>query len=141
MTIYFSIGTHMPISPHQLNNVLRVYGDQLCQTRISKQPAGADAGEPQRIGISAKTRREAIIDGIASNIIKRITQSKSHDKPAAAVFENLENEHGKPASIHKDRRSKLIFKEIDGNAETINSLSFEDSTFITHKLRNITNKK
>ena len=124
----------MPISPHQVNNVLRVYGDQLCQTRISKQPAAVDADESQMIGISAKTRREAIIDGIASNIIKRITQSESHDKAEAAVFENVENEHDKPAPIFKDSRGKIIFKEIDGNTETVNSLSLEDSKFLTHKL-------
>jgi hypothetical protein len=128
----------MPISPHQVNNVLRVYGDQLCQTRISKQPADAGAGEHQKIGISAKTRREAIIDGIASNIIKRITQSGFHDKAAPAACENLENEQGNPASFPKDRPGKIIFKEIDGNAETINSLSLEDSKFLTHKLSIIT---
>ncbi len=130
----------MPISPHQVNNVLRVYGDQLRQTRITKQPAGVDTDEPQRIGISAKTRREAIIDGIAANIIKRITQSESHNKTAAAVFGNLENEHEKPATIRKDRPRRLIFKEIDGNAETVNSLSLKDSKLLTQKLSIITQK-
>lgn len=130
----------MPISPHQVNNVLRVYGDQLCQTRISKPSAGNDAGEPQRIGVSAKTRREAIIDAIAENIIKRITQSESHDNASAASIENLENEHGKPASSHKNLRSGLIFKEIDGNAETVSSLSLEDSKFLTQKMSIITRK-
>ena len=34
-----------------------------------------------------------------------------------------------------DRLNKLIFKEIDGNDETINSLSIENSKFLTNKLK------
>jgi hypothetical protein len=138
ITIYCRICTNMPVSPHQVNNVLRVYGDQLCQGKISNQPENADAGEPDRISISAKTRRETIIDGIASNIIKRIAQSEPHDKVETEVFKNLESELGEPAAIHEDRRNKLIFKEIDENAEFINSLSIEDSKFLIDKLRVIT---
>jgi len=129
---------NMLISPHQVNNVLRVYGDQLCQSRISNQPEGTDGREPVRISISPKTRRETIIDGIASNIIKRITQSEPHDTATTKGFKHLESEHAKPATIHENRRDKLIFKEIDGNTETINSLSIEKSKFLRHKLRVIT---
>jgi hypothetical protein len=128
----------MPISPHQVNNVLRVYGDQLCQGGISDQLEHTDAGEAGRISISAKTRRKTIIDDITSNIIKRITQSGAHDKAGAAVVKNFESEHENPSPIHEDRLSKLIFKEIDGNAETINSLSIEDSKFLVNKLRIVT---
>ena len=125
----------MPISPHQVNNVLRVYGDKLRQSRISNKLEDTDAGEPERISISAKTRRETIIDGITSNIIKRITQSGAYNKAGAKVLEGIESEHEKPSAIHENRRNKLIFKRIDGNAETINSLSIEDSKFLMHKLR------
>jgi hypothetical protein len=128
----------MLISPHQVNNVLRVYGDQLCQSRISNEPECADVKEPERISISAKTRRETIIDDIASNIIKKITQSEPHDTAETGVFQNLESEHDTPATIHEDRRNKIIYKEIDGNAETINSLSIEDLKFLRNKLRAIT---
>jgi hypothetical protein len=55
---------HMPISAHQLNNVLRVYGDQLCQSRISEQPEFTDISGTERISISAKIRQKIIIDGI-----------------------------------------------------------------------------
>ncbi len=138
ITIYCSANMNMLISPHQVNNVLRVYGDQLCQSRISNQPEGTDGREPVRISISPKTRRETIIDGIASNIIKRITQSEPHDTAKTKGFKHLESEHAKPATIHENRRDKLIFKEIDGNTETINSLSIEKSKFLRHKLRVIT---
>ncbi len=115
----------MVISAYQVNNVLRVYGDQLRQSMISNQPEGTDTNTPDRISISAKTRRKTIIDDITSNIIERITQFGSHDNVEKEVFKKLESEHGKPLAINEDRHNKLIFKEIDGKGETINSLSIQ----------------
>ena len=45
-----------------------------------------------------------------------------------------------PEKFRQSRRSKsiLIFKEIDENSESINSLSIEDSKFFTNKLKEIT---
>jgi hypothetical protein len=124
----------MAISEHQINNVLRVYGDQLRQSMISNRIEGTDTNTPDRISISAKTRQETIIDDITSNIIERITQSGSHDNVEKEVFKKLDGEHGKPLAINEDRHNELIFKEIDGNCETINSLSIEDSKFLTNNL-------
>jgi len=124
----------MAISEHHVNNVLRVYGDQLRQSMISNQPEGTDTNTPDRISISAKTRRKTIIDDITSNIIERITQFGSHDNVEKEVFKKLESEHGKSLAINEDRHNELIFKEIDGKGETINSLSIEDSKFLTNKL-------
>ena len=124
----------MVISAYQVNNVLRVYGDQLRQSMISNQPEGTDTNTPDRISISAKTRRKTIIDDITSNIIERITQFGSHDNVEKEVFKKLESEHGKPLAINEDRHNKLIFKEIDGKGETINSLSIQDSKFLTNIL-------
>ncbi len=41
-------------------------------------------------------------------------------------------------AITGDNPNGLIFKEIDENGETINSLSIEDSIFLTNKLKEIT---
>ncbi|MDH4206170.1 MAG: hypothetical protein OEV45_11655 [Desulfobacteraceae bacterium] len=124
----------MVISAHHVNNVLRVYGDLLRQSMISIRSEDTDTNTPERISISAKTRRETIIDDIISNIIERITQFGPYDNVEKEVFKKLESEYGNPLSINEDRHNKLIFKEIDGNDETINSLSIEDSKFLTNKL-------
>ena len=124
----------MVISAYHVNNVLRVYGVQLRKGMISSRPEGTDSNTPDRIGISAKTRRDTIIDDIISNIIERITQFGPHDNTEKEVFSKLESEHGKALDINEDRHNKLIFKKIDGNDETINSLSIEDSKFLTDKL-------
>lgn len=124
----------MVISAHHINNVLRVYGDQLRQSMISDRPDGTDTNTLVRISISAKTRRETIIDDIISNIIERITQFGPYDNVEKKVFKELECKHGNPENINDNRHNKLIFKEIDGSGETINSLSIEDSKILTSKL-------
>jgi len=124
----------MLISTYHINNVLRVYGDQLRQSMISNRSADIHTNTAEGISISAKTRSKTIINDIVSNIIERITQLGPHDNIEKEVFKTLESEHKEPMTINENRHNKLIFKEIDGNAETINSLLIEDSNFSTNKL-------
>ena len=124
----------MAISAYHINNVLRVYGDQLLQSMISSRPKGTDTNAPERISISATIRRETIVDDIISNIIEKITQFGPHDNVEKEVSIKLESEHKKPSAINEDRHNKLIFKKINGNDETINSLSIEDSKFLKNNL-------
>jgi hypothetical protein len=128
----------MAISAYQINNVLRVYGEQLRQSMIYDNPEVVDTDAPEKISISAKTIRNTIIDDIASNIIKRITQSGPHDRVEKEALKKPENEHGQFGTVNDDLHNKLIFKEINGHGETINSLSIEDSKFLTNKLKEIT---
>ena len=128
----------MLITAYQVNNVLRVYGDQIRQGRVSIRQKNTEAGLPDRISISTKARRKTIIDNITTNIVDKITQYGPHDKVEKEVFEKLENEYGGHLAINGDNPNGLIFKEIDENGETINSLSIEDSNFLTKKLVEIT---
>ena len=128
----------MLITAYQVNNVLRVYGDQIRQGRVSIRQKNTDASLPDRISISTKARRKTIIDNITANIVDKITQYGPFDKVEKEVFEKLENEYGKQLAITGDNPNGLIFKEIDENGETINSLSIEDSNFLTNKLKEIT---
>ena len=123
----------MVISAHHINNVLRVYGDQLRQSMISERPEGIDTNTPERISFSAKTRQETIIDDIISHIIERITQFGPHDNVEKEVFNKLESEHGKPLTNIEGRHNELIFKEINRSGETINSFSIEDSKYFKNK--------
>ena len=128
----------MVISAYQINNVLRVYGEQLRRGRISNQHRSTDTNVPDKISISARTRRENIIDDISSNIIERITQFEPYDNVEKKLLKKLESEHEGHLTIIGDNPHKLIFKEIDENSESINSLSIEDSKFFTNKLKEIT---
>jgi hypothetical protein len=122
----------MGISAYQINNVLRVYGEQLRRGRISDRQRSIDTVAPDKISISTRARRETIIDDMTSNIIERITQFEPYD--------NVESEHEKPLTNNEGRHNEIIFKEIDVNGETVNSFSLEDAKSITNKLKETTNE-
>ena len=128
----------MIISAYQVNNVLRVYGNQLRYSKVSNQPENTDTRKPDRINISGTARRKSIIDKISSNIVDRITQHGPYEDVEKEVFKKLENEYGGNLAVTGKNPSELIFKEIDENGETINSLSINDSGFLCQKLKEIT---
>jgi hypothetical protein len=118
------------ITAYQINNVLRVYGDQLRKGMISNWHKDADPDSPDKISISAKVRRESIADDITSNIIERITQPKLNDNVENTVFKEFDSEHGESLNINESPHNELTLKEIDGNGETINSIAIEDFKFL-----------
>jgi len=128
------------ITPYQINNVLRVYGEQLRRGRILKRQRFADTNKPDKISISVKARQESIVNDITSNIIDRITHSELNDNAENTVLKKLESEHEKPLPNNAGRHYQLIFKEIDENGETINSFSVEDSKLLTNKLKETPNE-
>ena len=130
----------MIISSYQINSVLRVYGDQL---RNSRNPAKMKSDTTQmadKISISETARRKSIIDKVASDILEKITQNGPQDNVEKEVVKRFEDEYGGVVSFGEKAASELIFKEIDENGETIHSLSIKDSDFLTHRLKEITQK-
>ncbi len=128
----------MVISAYQVNNVLRVYGDQLRQGRFSSRPKTGGTRSPDMVSISAGAKRKAVIDKVASNVIERIAQYGPQENVEKEVVQKLENEYGAQLAISGKSPTDLIFKAIDEDGETINSLSIEDSQFLRHKLEEIT---
>jgi len=129
----------MVISPYQVNNVLRVYGDQLRQNRsLNRLKNNDNSGSPDKIDISVEAKRKVLIDKISSEILNKISQYGPHENVEKEVFKKLEDEYGAHLTIAKNSPSELIFKTIDENGETINSLSIEDSKFLRYKLEEIT---
>lgn len=126
------------LSVYQVNNVLRVYGDQLRHNRISSKSKNSTTPQSDKISISSEAKRKAVIDKISSNVIEKITQYGPHDNIEEEVFQKLTSEYGKNLAITQNGSTDLIFKEIDEHGETINSLSVEDSKFLRHKLEEIT---
>ena len=128
----------MVISTYQVNNILRVYGNQLRHNRISSKSNDGNVPQSDKISISVEAKRRAVIDKISSDIIEKITQYGPQDNIEEEVFKKLENEYGANLAITENTPADLIFKVIDENGETMNSLSVEDSKFLKHKLEEIT---
>jgi hypothetical protein len=128
----------MVISAYQVSNVLRVYGEQLRQERISNRNRSDVERSPDRISISPGAKRRATIDRIASTIIDRITQYGPHDHVEKEIFKKLEDEYGANLTVSPKSPSEFCFKVIDDQGETLHALSIEDSRFLKHKLKEIT---
>jgi hypothetical protein len=127
----------MAISPYQVNNVLRVYGDQLRQHSVSAAPKGGNTRLSDKISIAAEAKRKAIVDNVASNIIERITRYGPHEDVEKEVFQKFRDEYGANLAVAEEGQNDLIFKLIDENGETMSSISIEDSNFLRHKLEEI----
>lgn len=127
----------MVISAYHVNNVLRVYGDQLRQPRLSSKQKGADTRLADKISISAEAKRKTIIEKLASTITERITQYGPQEKVEKEVFQKLKDEYGANLTVAQEGQNDLVFKVIDENGETLNSLSIEDSQFLRYKLEEI----
>jgi len=132
----------MVISAYQVNNVLRVYGDQLRSSKFSDKPKSTGTRSPDRINISVEAKRKAVIDKIANSIVDKISKYDSQNNVGIEkeVSKNLENEYGVQLDITRKSPTDLIFKVIDENGETKNSLSINDSKFSKYQLEEITNE-
>ena len=128
----------MVISTYQVNNVLRVYGDQLRQNRLSSKAKTGENPVPDRLDISTGAKRKAVIEKVASAVVERIVKYGPQDEMEKEVFKKLEDSFGAPLVIDLGHPEELLFRVIDEEGETINSLSIEDSSFLTHKLMDIT---
>ena len=127
----------MSLPVYQVNNVLRVYKDQLRQGRTMNRPLDQQKPSPDKISISSEARRKSMVDKITSDIAHRIAQTGPQNSIDEDVIKQLEDEFDTQLDMTKDGLTDLVFKTIDESGETINSLSIEDSKFLAHKLQSI----
>jgi len=128
----------MVIPLYQVNNVLKVYGDQLRQNWTLNTPKVENSRKPDTINISSEAKRRVIVDKVSSEIVGRITKYGPNDDVEKEIFKKLEDQYGANLEVTDKGSSDLIFKVIDDGGETINSLSIEDSKFLQYSLKNIT---
>ena len=127
----------MVISSYHVNNVLRVYGDQLRQGKNSDGSNGSEKSSPDRFSISDSAKRRVIVNKIAADILEKITNFGPEENFNEEVTKNLEDEYGVQLDITRKSPNDLLFKIIDENGETLNSLSIENSEFLRYKLEEI----
>jgi hypothetical protein len=129
----------MVISSYQVNNVLRVYGDQLRQGRAARKIGDTSPSSSEdRLEISAGAKRKALIDRIASKIVDSILQDGPHDEVEKELFKKLQDEYGAPLAVSPEETKGFVFRVIDEKGDALHSLSIEDSNFLTQKLKEIT---
>lgn len=124
----------MVISAYQVNNVLRVYRDQLRHSKISNRAVNEGGRSPDRISISTGGKQKALIDKITSNIAEKIAQIGTDGKIGKKAFKELEDGYGMRLDVSQEGPSDMIFKVIDDGEETIKSFSLEDPEFMAYKM-------
>lgn len=127
----------MVVSSYHVNNVLRGYRDQLRQSRMSKMSKNSEMSSPDGISILDRVKRRVIVNKIASDIIAKITNLGLQDDAEEKMSKNLEDQYGPQFDITRKSPNDLLFKIIDENGETLNSLSVENSEFFRYKLKEV----
>ena len=126
----------MDISTYQLNTVLRVYGNQLRQGRISStQSSSGSQRAPDIVTISAGTKREAVIEKVSSDMLERITKNGPQSQEEKEVFQKLQDEYGQELLISEKNGGNFKFKAIDETGSTTVELPPETSDNLLGKLQ------
>lgn len=127
----------MVISSYHVNNVLRVYGNQLRQNNNADGSKDSEKSSPDRINISDRANRGVIVNKIAADIIEKIGNFGPKENLEEEVTNNLEEEYGVQLDLTRKGSNDLLFKIIDENGETLNILSIENSEFLRYKVEEI----
>ena len=132
----------MEISTYQVNNVLRVYANQLRRGRLSTISKADNTRSIDLVNISASAKKKSIAEKIAFNTIEKIAQYGTNQDIEKKVFQKLESEYGARLSLTKENSKEghtdIKFKELDNNGEITKTLSLEDSKNLMDKLKKIT---
>ncbi len=108
----------MDISTYQINTVLRVYGNQLRQGRISSQSNSGNQRAPDMVTISAGTKRDTVIEKVSSDMLDRIAEKGPQSQDEREVFQKLQDEYGQRLLISKKNGDEFEFKAIDETGST-----------------------
>lgn len=127
----------MVVSAYQINNVIRVYGDQIRHGRAASRMKMQDQQTNDRLTLSSEAKRQYIVDKIASDIVNRITQYGPNEDVEKEVFEKLESEYGGQLALEGQESKRFVFKEIGEDGETISSLSSEKNDLLNQRLMEI----
>ncbi len=127
----------MHIPSYKIHNVLKVYCKQVGQELGRK-----DAGESvNRVRVSAEGKREAIIDRVADEIVRKIKEFASPDKTGQNALSIPDN--GSSSAENNEGRKgvpRFTFNTIGADSvKTTRTLSLEDSDFFISRLEELAN--
>lgn len=121
----------MQIPPYQIHNVLNTYSLRLFKSVTSESLPITDTAS-SLTGASSETRREAVIDKVATEIVQRITRLDSLKTrptiPSPLTSSRTDVQHP------EIRHNHFVFQTLDiHNNKMSRSLSIEDSIFFVKR--------
>lgn len=116
----------MVISAYQVNNVLRVYRNQLRQGRVSGGQSNSVPQSADRISISSGGKQKALMDKISSGIAEKINQYGMLNEIGKETPEKPEYELGHLPGASLNGSGDLVYKMVDDQGESINIFSLNN---------------
>jgi len=98
----------MVISAYQVNNVLRVYHDQLRHGKVSSRPANNMTRSPDQVSISTGGKQKALMDKISSGIAEKINKYGMRNETGKDAYVKFENEFGVQPDVSQNSSSDMI---------------------------------
>jgi hypothetical protein len=126
----------MVISTYQLNTVLRVYGNQLRQGRISPHTSAGQAKSPDTVNITAGNRKDAVVDKVVSGMMEQIAGNGPRNPDETAAFDRLEKEFGQPLILSRKNGNQYVFKAVSDKDNTAIDIPAETSDHLVSRLNN-----
>lgn len=134
----------MQIPSYQIQNVLKVYSKQLTQGKLLAKSKAAGREAPpsaDSVTISAKGKRQAIVDKVATNIVHRITTAGPNEHLEEKIAEQIEKEVGKKINFARKSENSFTYTHVGENNEKVTKkLSVEDSEFIMKRMTELAKK-
>ncbi len=130
----------MKIPAYQMHKVMKMYAKQLSQSKIlDRQNNRGEIPFSDKISISAKGKRKAIIDKITNDIVNRITGLGPNDAVDHEIVNKTQEKIGKKVDLGPEQKPLFVFNVIDEkNEKATTSLSVEESGFLIEHLEQLT---
>lgn len=132
----------MQIPAYQIHNVLKAYSKQVSQNKLNAKTKGMGSHNTSmdKISISAEGKKQGIINKVASDIVKKITDNGPSEKFEKDIVTILEKEFKKKFQFSGKEKDSKDFKyyEIEGSTKKMNTFSFQDSELIKKRMEDIT---
>jgi len=125
----------MDISTYQVSNVLRVYGNQLRNGRISSQSHSGRHTPRDMVTISSGTKRDAVIEKVSSEMLEEIVKNGPQNPDEKEAFKKIQDEHGHPLILSKNNKNKFEFKAIDETGSKTIDIPADMSDDLLEKLK------
>jgi hypothetical protein len=125
----------MGISTYQINNVLRVYGNQLRQGRFAGQTSSENKRSPDMVTITAGSKRDAVIEKVSTDMLERIGQNGPQSQDEKNAFQKLQDDYGQRLIMSQKNGNEFEFKAIDETGSTVSDIPVATSDNLLEKLQ------
>jgi hypothetical protein len=124
----------MYIQSYQIHNVLNVYRRQLSQVKSNPSQQVAHQGtKPDAVTISAKGENQSIMEKVADNILKKITDIDPGSNFGQEMIKQVQHSE---KDLHTGREDNtFIFNTIEGsNQKETRSIAVDNSQVLMNRL-------